>query len=113
MPDRLDDRDLYGGLIRLHILHHANEEPIFGQGMMQELMQHGYAMGPGTMYPLLHGLEKKGYLRARREMSGTRYRRIYRITEKGRRALLVGRQRVDELFGEMFNGDGRRSRRRR
>lgn len=26
----MTDKDLYGGLIRLHILHHAAEEPIFG-----------------------------------------------------------------------------------
>ncbi len=26
----MTDKDLYGGLIRLHILHHAAEEPVFG-----------------------------------------------------------------------------------
>jgi len=30
-----DDRDLYSGLVRLHVLHHAVEEPIFGSGMMR------------------------------------------------------------------------------
>ena len=39
------DRDLYSGLIRLHILHHAAEEPIFGLGMAEELARHGYAPG--------------------------------------------------------------------
>jgi hypothetical protein len=37
-----DDRDLYSGLIRLHVLHHASEEPIFGLGMVEELARHGY-----------------------------------------------------------------------
>jgi PadR family transcriptional regulator PadR len=32
-----DDRDLYGGLIRLHSLHHAGEKPIYGRWMIQEL----------------------------------------------------------------------------
>jgi hypothetical protein len=27
-----EDQDLYSGLIRLHVLHHAVEEPIFGLG---------------------------------------------------------------------------------
>ncbi len=58
------DRDLYSGLIRLHVLHHAVEEPIFGLGMIEELARHGYRISPGTLYPLLHGLEKKGYLRS-------------------------------------------------
>jgi len=31
--DQSDDRDLYSGLIRLQVLHHAVEEPIFGLGM--------------------------------------------------------------------------------
>jgi DNA-binding PadR family transcriptional regulator len=60
----MHDRDLYSGLIRLHVLHHAAEEPIFGLGMVEELARHGYRISPGTLYPLLHGLEKKGYLRS-------------------------------------------------
>src|ERR1017187_3547590 len=59
-----DDRDLYSGLIRLHVLHHAVREPIFGMGMVNELAHHGYRISPGTLYPLLHGLETKGYLRS-------------------------------------------------
>jgi PadR family transcriptional regulator PadR len=58
--DFTDDRDLYSGLIRLHVLHHAAEEPIFGLGMLEELARHGYRISPGTLYPILHGLEKKG-----------------------------------------------------
>ena len=61
-----DDRDLYSGLIRLHVLHHAAKEPIFGLGMLEELARHGYSMSAGTLYPILHGLEKKGYLRSGR-----------------------------------------------
>jgi DNA-binding PadR family transcriptional regulator len=58
----MDERYLYVGLIRLHILHHAAEEPIYGLGMIEELSRHGYKLSAGTLYPLLHGLEKKGYL---------------------------------------------------
>jgi len=46
-----DDRDLYSGLIRLHVLHHASEEPIFGLGMLEELGRHGYKISPGTLLP--------------------------------------------------------------
>ena len=97
-----DDRDLYGGLIRLHVLHHAKEKPIYGHWMIEELRRHGYEIGPGTMYPLLHGLTRKGYLRPKQERSGSRYRKVYRITPTGRRALMLARRRVQELFGEMF-----------
>ena len=47
------DRDLYSGLIRLHVLHHAVEGPIFGLGMIEELARHGYRISPGSLYPLL------------------------------------------------------------
>jgi PadR family transcriptional regulator, regulatory protein PadR len=102
MEKSLDDRILYGGLIRLHVLHHASEEPLYGHWMIEELRRHGYHIGPGTMYPLLHGLERKGYLRVKRDRVGNHYRKVYCITPSGRRALVVARRRVQELFGEMF-----------
>lgn len=100
----MTDKYLYGGLIRLHILHHAAEEPIFGLGMIEELRHHEYEMSPGTLYPMLHGLEKKGYLTSRRERTGRRERRVYEITEQGRIALTEAKTKVRELFGELIEG---------
>ncbi len=98
-----DDRDLYAGLVRLHILHHAAKEPIFGLGMIEELARHGYRVSAGTLYPLLHGLERKGYLRSVAHRDGRRARRLYRATPAGRRALAAARAKVRELFGELFD----------
>lgn len=100
----MTDKDLYGGLIRLHILHHAAEAPIFGLGIVEELRRHGYEMSAGTLYPMLHGLEKKGYLISRQERTGRRARRVYEITEQGRVALAEARAKVKELFGELIEG---------
>ncbi|MBR8082628.1 helix-turn-helix transcriptional regulator [Burkholderia vietnamiensis] len=101
----MDDRDLYAGLIRLHVLHHAEKEPVFGLAMMEELARHGYKMSPGTLYPILHGLEKKGYLTSRLERSGRSGRRVYRITASGRKALASAKHKVRELFGELFEDE--------
>jgi len=98
------DRDLYSGLIRLHILHHAAEEPIFGLGMAEELARHGYKLSPGTLYPLLHGLEQKGYLKSRSQRLGKTMRRVYRATPAGRKALAMAKSKVRELFGELIQG---------
>jgi PadR family transcriptional regulator PadR len=98
----MDDRDLYAGLIRLHILHHAARESIFGLGIIEELACHGYKLSAGTLYPILHRLERKGYLRSKEERIGKRARRVYRVTPKGRRALDHGKIKVRELFGELF-----------
>src|SRR5688500_12562173 len=64
LPPPMADQELYSGLIRLHLLYHASREPIFGLGMIRELRRHGYRIGPGTLYPLLHRMEAKGYLRS-------------------------------------------------
>ena len=98
----LTDRDLYSGLIRLHVLHHAAEEPVFGLGMVEELARHGYRISPGTLYPILHGLEQKGYLRATELRSGKSWRKVYRATPIGRKALRAAQSKVRELFGELI-----------
>jgi DNA-binding PadR family transcriptional regulator len=100
-----DHRDLYSGLIRLHILHHAEKESIFGLGMMEELARHGYRLSAGTLYPILHGLEAKGYLRATKHQNGRRLRLMYRVTPAGRRALVAAKAKVRELFGELFEDE--------
>jgi PadR family transcriptional regulator, regulatory protein PadR len=98
----MDDPDLYSGLIRLHILYHASQEPIFGAGISQELARHGYRLSAGTLYPMLHALEQKGYLRSTVSWEGRQSRRFYRATGKGRRALNCARVKVQELFGELL-----------
>lgn len=98
------DRDLYSGLIRLHVLHHAAEEPVFGLGMVEELARHGYHISPGTLYPLLHALERKGYLRATEQRNGRSRRKVYRATPLGRKALRAAKSKVRELFGELVEG---------
>jgi PadR family transcriptional regulator PadR len=96
-----DDRDLYSGLIRLHVLHHASEEPIFGLGMLEELARHGYKISPGTLYPILHGLEKKGYLRSTERRDGKSVRWVYSATPLGRKALAAAKHKIRELFLEV------------
>ena len=93
--------DLYSGLVRLHVLYHASREPLFGFGMIDELNRHGYKLGPGTMYPLLHGMEKKGWLKSATEKVAGRSRRVYMATRTGRQALKIGEERVRELFEEL------------
>jgi PadR family transcriptional regulator, regulatory protein PadR len=96
------EKDLYGGLVRLHVLHHASHESIFGQGIMDELGRHGYRLSPGTLYPVLHGLERNGYLKSSTRKVGARNRRVYVATTDGRKALRRAKGKVWELFRELF-----------
>ena len=101
-------RELFAGLIRIHVLIHASHEPIFGLAMMEELGHHGYRIGPGTLYPLLHGMERGGLLKSvLRNVTGRR-RRVYSITAAGRKALANARIMVDELHHELHEEHPRR-----
>jgi PadR family transcriptional regulator, regulatory protein PadR len=97
----LHQRDLFTGFIRIHVLAHAAHEPLFGLAMMEELEHHGYKIGPGTLYPLLHGMERALLLRSELKNVGGRRRRVYRITAIGRKALEKAKIKVDELHHEL------------
>jgi DNA-binding PadR family transcriptional regulator len=99
---RLRGQELLSGLIRIHILYHACKEPIFGLGMIEELQRHGYKMSAGTLYPMLHGLEKRGLLRSEEIRTGRRNRRVYRATAKGQKTLARVREKVKLLLGELL-----------
>ena len=101
-------RELFTGLIRIHVLVHASHEPIFGLAMMEELGHHGYRIGPGTLYPLLHGMERGGLIKSELKNVTGRRRRVYRITAAGKKALDKARVKVDELHHELHEEHPRR-----
>ena len=76
--------------------------------MMEELEHHGYRIGPGTLYPLLHGMERSGLLKSTFQNVTGRRRRVYRITAAGRKALEKARLMVDELHHELHEQHPRR-----
>jgi len=94
-------RDVHLAFIRIHILHHAAEERIFGVEMMEELKRHGYDIGPGTLYPLLHSLEDGGVLSSTQQVVEGKGRRYYRTTRVGDALLRELRGKLRELVGEV------------
>lgn len=95
-------RETFLGFIRVHLLHHAAEERFFGTEMIEELQRHGYDIGPGTLYPILHGMESAGYLGSEQEVVGGKMRRYYGITPLGREVLEQLKQKVRELTREVL-----------
>jgi DNA-binding PadR family transcriptional regulator len=94
-------RDFFLGFIKLHVLHHAIEGPIFGLDMIRELQSHGYSLSPGTLYPLLHRLEKDGYLQSAPQVVNGKVRKYYVATRKGKKALAEARTKARELLAEI------------
>ncbi|MBM3182595.1 MAG: helix-turn-helix transcriptional regulator [Chloroflexi bacterium] len=98
------DREFFLGFIKIHILYHAAKSPIFGAEIAEELGSHGYAIGPGTLYPTLHRLEKEGYLTSTTRVVGGKARKYYQATQEGRRVLEHSKKRIRELVGEVMEG---------
>jgi DNA-binding PadR family transcriptional regulator len=94
-----------GGFIRLHVLYHAIREPVFGVEMMEELARHGYDVGAGTLYPMLHQLEEAGYLVSYTEVVAGKQRRYYRATAEGARAVQDAKAKLRELVKEVLHDD--------
>jgi PadR family transcriptional regulator, regulatory protein PadR len=99
---KMGGAEIFSGLVRIHVLHHACVEGVFGLGMINELQRHGYKIGAGTMYPLLHGMEKRGWLRSSNARIGGRTRKVYFATRTGKKTLEEAKLRVRELFEEIF-----------
>jgi DNA-binding PadR family transcriptional regulator len=95
-------REFFLGFIKIHILYHAGEGPIYGAELAQELARHGYDLSPGTLYPTLHRLHEQGYLAQERRVVGGRVRKYYTLTDKGQSALTEARRKIVELVGEVL-----------
>ncbi|WP_343208690.1 PadR family transcriptional regulator [Anaerolentibacter hominis] len=85
------DKSLLAGSTALLVLKLLEQEDMYGYQMIEELRRrsdHTFDLKAGTLYPLLHTLEQKGFVASREEvMDTTRPRRYYSLTEGGRRQL--------------------------
>lgn len=98
--------DIFRAFVRVHLLHHAAEEPFYGVAMLDELQHHGYRLSPGTLYPILHSLEKTGYLSVERVVVDGKARKYYQITDAGRAALEEVKPKLRELVAEVLSDSG-------
>lgn len=98
-------RDFFLGFVKIHILHHATEEPIYGLAIIEELRRHGYELSPGTLYPILHGLERDGYLEHHNKTVEGKVRKYYTITDQGQAALQEAKEKIRELVDEVIGDE--------
>jgi PadR family transcriptional regulator, regulatory protein PadR len=109
-------RDTFLGFVRVHVLYHAAKDRIFGLEMIEALREHGYDMSPGTLYPMLHAMERAEYLQSEQEVVGGKVRKYYTVTPLGRKVLKQLQEKIRELTHEVLeelpNAALRRVRRR-
>jgi len=96
-------RTFFLGFIRMHLIYHALKEPIFGLDMIRELKRHGYDLSPGTIYPILHNLEKEGYLVSEKKLENGKIRKYYHSTFEAKKALQEAIVKAYELLNELKN----------
>ena len=95
-------RDFFLGFVRIHILHHACEKPIYGTWIIEELARHGYRLSAGTLYPILHRLERQRYLSSYKDVINGKVRKYYRITPEGEASLEEAKKKIRELVQEVL-----------
>jgi DNA-binding PadR family transcriptional regulator len=95
-------REFFLGFVKIHVLHHAGAEPVYGLALIAELHRHGYELSPGTLYPILHQLETAGYLRRLDRVVSGKVRKYYVLTRRGEQALRAARAKIVELVGEVL-----------
>jgi DNA-binding PadR family transcriptional regulator len=86
------------GELKYVILQLLDEKPRHGYEIIKELEERAggaYTASAGTVYPTLQLLEDLGYASVATEESG---KKIYSITEEGRKHLADRRSHVDDIF---------------
>jgi DNA-binding PadR family transcriptional regulator len=102
LPDMVT-REILLSFWKVHILHHAAEQPIYGQWIADELRRHGYKISPGTLYPLLRRMETNGWLNCTQPRNSSRNaRKEYRLTKDGAKILTLLRAQLKELYDEVI-----------
>ncbi len=103
-------QEFFRGFIKIRILHHAEEAPVYGLQMAAELERHGYKnLSPGTLYPALHSLESAGYLTSQRRLAAGRWRKYYTLTPKGQERLQQMRVKLRELADEVLQSTAQKA----
>jgi PadR family transcriptional regulator, regulatory protein PadR len=96
-----DKTDLLQGTLDLLILQVAALGPVHGYAMAQRLNQiskEALQVQQGSLYPALHRLEKRGWLKAEwRAADSGREAKFYALTAAGRKRLEVERNEWDRL----------------
>jgi len=77
-------------------------KPNHGYGLMEKIREeHQVLLGPSTIYPALKLLEQKGLVRHHWDMESRRPRKVYVVTEKGKKAVRHQRMTINQILGKL------------
>lgn len=99
------DKNMMGGSATILVLSLLQQREMYGYEIIAELSarsEDAFRMQEGTLYPLLHTLEREAHIASRVQIVSGRPRRYYRITERGQ-ALLADKLRQWELVDQLLH----------
>jgi DNA-binding PadR family transcriptional regulator len=100
MKDDMMGSEIRKGFLKMVVLKIISQKPIHGYDIMQEIEAKTMGLwvpSPGSVYPVLEYLETKGYI----SMEEADRKKVYTITESGKKTLDHIDQRRKELIEEM------------
>lgn len=84
------EKNLLSGSTAMLLLKLLEEKDRYGYEIMETLRSrsdHTFDLKAGTLYPLLHSLELKGFLESYENMESSKPRKYYKITKSGKKHL--------------------------
>lgn len=100
------DKSLLSGSTSMLILKLLDEKDMYGYEMIENLRKRSnnvFELKAGTLYPLLHGLEEKGFLNCYEKEVLGKVRKYYSITSSGRRELKGKEESWNEYMTAVVN----------
>ena len=86
------DRSLVSGSTMMLLMKLLEEKDMYGYEMIENLREKSknvFELKAGTLYPLLHGMEEKGYVDSYEQEAAGKTRKYYSLTAAGRKQLRV------------------------
>ena len=100
------EREFLKGSISLLLLNLLSRGDMYGFEILQEASRrsaNAFELKEGTLYPALHQLEKKGFLKSQwRTAENGRDRKYYSLTSKGKKAAREYERQWQELTGAIY-----------
>ena len=84
------DKELMKGSTTLLILNLLEKKNLYGYQLIKKLSEESeniFKLKEGTLYPILHGLEEKGFISSYWDDTTGKKRKYYSITKQGKKQL--------------------------
>ncbi|XCP84797.1 helix-turn-helix transcriptional regulator [Roseburia hominis] len=100
------EKSLISGSTTMLILGLLDKKDMYGYEMIETLREKSnnvFELKAGTLYPLLHSLEEKGWLSVYNQEAGGKMRKYYQLTRSGRKQLIAKKEEWKEYSTAVAN----------